>query len=478
MGKLARDSLLSVVFYLAPRFANVILFVLIGRQAGPAQAGIVALANSYLILATTAMRGLDELIVRQVAREPQYASRYLVNFTVVRLAASIVIFGLLALAVRVMFSYTEAVAVPVLLFSLSLLPDGVTYVAQAVLMGQRQFAAAAVVLAATSILKLAGAAGVVALGQGLAVMAGVWLLGSCLGAAALLLIALRGAGGLHKADLTDWHLVRDNWRPAGSLLFITTLLAFESQTDTLVLSKYHTEAQVGWYNGATTLAYSLLVLSQAYRLAVYPLMTRYALDSKEKLAELYRQSLRYIAILALPMSAGLLVLGPQLVRFAFGSDFAPAALPLQILSLALLFLFLNEPSARMMLVADRQRPLSIFLISSTAVNIMLNFILTPPFGPTGAALARVASTCVFSLLIFAYVTKNLTAARISSSLVYSVLATVAMAVLVTVVRSWPLLISMSIGILSYVIILLLLDHVLFNQLRMALRVSIKQLRSR
>ena len=67
---LMRDALLALVFHVAPRFANVILFILIGRLAGPEQAGIFSLATTYLLIITTTMRGLDDLLIRQVAREP------------------------------------------------------------------------------------------------------------------------------------------------------------------------------------------------------------------------------------------------------------------------------------------------------------------------------------------------------------------------------------------------------------------------
>jgi O-antigen/teichoic acid export membrane protein len=473
VSKFARDALLSVVLFLAPRVANVVLFVLVGRQAGPAQAGIIALANTYLILATTCMRGLDELVVRQVSREPDHGGRYLVNFALVRLVCSLIIYGVLALAVRYVFSYSESVVVPVLLFSLSVVPDGLTFVAQAVLMGQRQFAAPAIVLAAVSAFKLAGAAIVLVMGQGLAVMAGIWLVGSWLGAAALLVVTLRRVGGLRRADLSNWYPIRANWRAALSFLMITTLLAFEAQTDTLVLSKYHSEVQIGWYNGATTIAYSLLVLSQAYRFAVYPLMARYALQSQEKLAELYRQSLRFIGIMALPMAAGLLVLGPELVRLVFGPQFAPAGPVLQILSLALLFIFLNEPNSRMMLVTDRQRQLSIFLVVSTTSIIILNIVLTPGFGATGAAFARAGSTLLFFLINYAYVASRLASVNIVKLLVYATLASVIMAMLVALTVSWPLLAVMSIGVTSYIILLLFMERGLYNQLSRAILLAIK-----
>ncbi len=472
-GKLARDSLLSAIFYVAPRVANVLLFVFVGRRAGPTQAGIFALANTFLIIATTSMRGLDELVVRQVAREPEHSGRYLANFTFLRLSLSLLAYGLLAVAVRLVFGYAETTALPVLLFSLCVVPDGLAYVSQAVLMGQRRFLESTVVLTAVSILKLAVGVVVLSLGYGLASIAWVWLSASCLSAMALLVLTVRQVGGLHLSGSFNWHPLRDNWRAALAFIMISSLLAFEAQTDTLVLSKFQTEAQVGWYNAATTLAYGLLVFSQAYRFSVYPLMTRYALQSREKLAALYGQSLRYVGAAVLPMAAGLLILAPQIVRLAFGSGFVPTVVPLQLLSFALLFIFLNEPTSRMMLVGDRQRQMSWFLVFSTLANITLNLVLTPVLGATGAALARLSSSCLFFMLNFSYVRLRLASVNVGRLLVPVVLAVLLMGLLVWTIRGWPLYFPVSVGVASYVSILVMFDREVRSDLATALRLVIK-----
>ena len=57
--ELAHDSALAVVFQVAPRFANAFTFILIGRLAGPEQAGIFSLATTYLLIITVAMSGLE-----------------------------------------------------------------------------------------------------------------------------------------------------------------------------------------------------------------------------------------------------------------------------------------------------------------------------------------------------------------------------------------------------------------------------------
>jgi O-antigen/teichoic acid export membrane protein len=66
--ELTRDSLFSIVFHLSPRLANVLLFITMGRLIGPTDAGVFALATTYLVIFTTVMRGPDDLVIRQVSR--------------------------------------------------------------------------------------------------------------------------------------------------------------------------------------------------------------------------------------------------------------------------------------------------------------------------------------------------------------------------------------------------------------------------
>jgi O-antigen/teichoic acid export membrane protein len=454
--ELIRDSLYSIVFHLAPRVANVILLILISRAAGPAEAGVFVLATTYLLIFTTIMRGMDDLIVRQVARTPGEAARYLTSYLLLRAVLALLFYGLLAAVARFGFNYAASTMTPVLILGLCLLPDSLTFVAQAVLLGQRRFAAPANILAIISLLRVVGGGAILLVGGSLEQIAWFWVAASLLGMAAMLWPASHGLGGLRWSDWFDLQPVLRHWRAIAAFVAITTMAALEAQTDTLLLSGFHGESEVGWYGAATTIAYSLVMFAQAYRFAVYPLMVRYALDAPEELRRLYESSVRYLGMLALPMVAGLIVLAPELVRLIFGSAFAPTIPALQIISLTLLFTFLNEPNNRIMLVHDRQNLLSLFLLLATAVNIGLNLLLTPSLGPVGAASARVASTLAFFLLNQYYVSRFLTQTNIARILSLPTLAAVVMVVSLQPIRAWSMFITIGVGVFVYVAVLRLI----------------------
>jgi O-antigen/teichoic acid export membrane protein len=450
IAELLRDSILAAIFHVAPRFANVLLFIVIGRSAGPSEAGIFALATTYLLILVTVMRGLDELVIRQVSREPHRSSGYLTNFLLARLGLSLLSYGILAFAVLIILHYAAGTTTSILILAMSVVPESLTYVAQAILLGQRRFGASTVALVGVSLFRLIGGGIVLALHGGMQQIAWVWLVSSSLGMAAMVVIAVIQVGGLRWSDWLDWRPLVLNWRVGLSFLSITTVAALEAQSDTVLLSTFRSEAEVGWYGAAATIAFSLLVLPQAYRFSVYPLMTRYASQAPESLLELYERSMRYMGALVLPMVTGIALLAPRIVSMLFGPLFGPTARILEILGFVLIFIFLNEPDIRMMLVCDRQRWVSMFLAVSAVLNIVLNLALIPRAGAPGAAMARLCSSLVYFLLNYFYVTRFLARLNIIQLLLRPALATLIMAIVIWLAGSLVLPALIGIGIVMYV----------------------------
>lgn len=473
---LIRDSLFSIIFHLAPRFANVLLFILIGRLAGPTEAGIFTLATTYLLIFTTIMRGIDDLVVRQVSREPRFAARYLTNFLILRLGLSLLLYGMLWFLAVVIFDYAEHTTQPILILGISLIPDSLTFVAQSILLGRRQFRQPALVFTGISVFKLA-IGGIALIGNGdLLQIAWIWLIGSVLGTAVMLTATIKSINGIEKTDWFTWDPLKLHWKAAFTFLLLTTLATLETQTDTILLSGFHDEKEVGWYGAATTIAYSLIMFSQAYRFAIYPLMSRYALQHPEKLGRLYSHSMRYLGMIVLPMIAGIALLSSQIVPLVFGSQFQPTVTVLQILVFTLFFVFLNEPNIRIMLVHDRQNQISLFLLASAGVNIILNLLLTPSWGAVGAATARVCSAMVLFSLNFVYTLRFFARVNLLKLLNKPMLATLVMVLVILPIRTWPLAISIGAGILAYGIALIVVGSISPTEINLVYQAMMKRAR--
>ena len=144
-----------------------------------------------------------------------------------------------------------------------------------------------------------------------------------------------------------------------------------------------------------------------------------------------------------------MLLAPRVVPLVFGPEFYPTISVLEILSLSLVAVFLSQLDVRMMVVYDRQKWISLFMVGSVAVNVLLNLALVPFYGAVGAGLARVCSSLFFFLLSHLYVNRYFTRLNLLHVLFRPSLATAVMALAVWSIRAWPLLIVVGAGAAIY-----------------------------
>jgi len=180
-----------------------------------------------------------------------------------------------------------------------------------------------------------------------------------------------------------------------------------TQIDTIMLSKigcFGVEAicsdNVGWYGVASKITLALQFIPLALSAALFPVFSEQHTHSPEKLKTTYEQAWRYLAILVVPISAGIITLAPELIGIVWGSDFLPAVLPLQILMGSLVFLFLTFPNGALLNASGKQLVNTSFMGVAVVINILLNVYLIINYQMTGAAIASISSTFILFILGF------------------------------------------------------------------------------
>ena len=235
--------------------------------------------------------------------------------------------------------------------------------------------------------------------------------------------------------------------------FFTTI---DYQLDAFLISLFLSEAELGWYGAAQTVMLAFWMMPTALRTALYPLMARYYHESPERLPALYRRANRYILVGALPICAGISLIAPSIIPLIFDSGFQPAIPALQIIIWAVLPSFLMVPSARLLLVYNRQSEAGWFTALSMAANLLLNLWLIPRWGITGAAITRVLATSFFFVALYLYVQRRLLRDSLLPLLLRPILATLLMCAAVWPLRHLFIVWPISAGILVYPLALLLL----------------------
>src|SRR5690606_16060907 len=101
------------------------------------------------------------------------------------------------------------------------------------------------------------------------------------------------------------------------------------------------------------------------------------------------------SILALVLFGGVAVGGP-LALMLFGPEFAAGALPLTVLSLAMLVRALLGPAALVLSIHDRPYATLPAIVLGIATLVGGNLLLVPPYGLMGAAVAALLAQAAWS----------------------------------------------------------------------------------
>jgi O-antigen/teichoic acid export membrane protein len=451
------------------------MFILIGRSLGAPAAGVFQLAATYLLVFSVLTRGLDELVIRQVARFPRDVKRYFVTFLVLRFFLALLLYGILVLIVTLVIDYPASTLWPILILSISLVPDSLISAANAILLGQRRFGIPTLVAVGTSMFRVVFGMALLYFDSPVVQIALLWTLSSII--AAIVSISLVGLQTQRRPGrfVFDRSLVSHEFPSMLPFIIIGFLMAIEYQVDVILLSVLRTEEDIGWYGAATTIVFTLTMIPQAYRMSVYPLMARYATEDLHKLKQLYEKSLRYLGTLALPMVAGIVLMAPGIIGLIYGDEFLPAIVVLQTLVIILIPTFLNVPNVRMMFVLNRQSWVTWMLLGSMLINVGLNVWLTPTLGAQGAALARACSSMAF--FVANYLVLRLVVAKFETSLLRLLwrpaVAAVLMSLVLLATRAVPVLIAVVIGAAAYFCVLLLIGGIPAEDLQ-TIRQSIRK----
>jgi O-antigen/teichoic acid export membrane protein len=177
---------------------------------------------------------------------------------------------------------------------------------------------------------------------------------------------------------------------SGSLVFC--------YADTILIGYFMGNADVGIYRTAFQLTAVATFTTLAFHTVLYPKISTWG--TEEKVLEIENSLARaftYSLILAIPACIGGWILGERLLYFLYGASFVTGASAFYFLLLVQVvnvFMFLGTMSLNAL-----NRPKDAFWITVTAAiaNILLDIILIPILGITGAAIATLIAMTLNAL---------------------------------------------------------------------------------
>jgi O-antigen/teichoic acid export membrane protein len=191
-------------------------------------------------------------------------------------------------------------------------------------------------------------------------------------------------------------------------MLMTALMGFAiSQTGVIMLGMSRSEAEVGYYSVAVRVATVTLFVLQAINAVAAPKFSElFHAGRIDDLFHVARKSSKLIFWAVVPILTAMIFFGKPGLTILFGADFAAGYLPLVILAIGQFVNSISGATGLFMNMTGHEITLSKILVCSALMNIIINLILIPALGMIGAALGAMTSLSFWNICTLLYIRRK------------------------------------------------------------------------
>lgn len=153
-------------------------------------------------------------------------------------------------------------------------------------------------------------------------------------------------------------------------------------------------AETAWYYAAAKVYGLVLFPMGLITSAVFPALVSIHQESDEEFSRYWTTWAEGTIILSVLLSALVVARAPAIVAVIYPADFAAAAGVLQVMIVAAALIYVHTLYFHALLIFDEQRSTFRTVFIAAACSVALNALLTPRYGPVGAAWALAATHAV------------------------------------------------------------------------------------
>lgn len=434
---------------------QLVIFIYLARALGKDDFGVFSFGFAFaFLIVIIADFGLITLLIREISRNKKAASKYLSNALIIKLLLSVatVISSYLFLNIMHYSLEVKTIAYVMVLFALI---QSFTNLYYSIFRAFEKMYYDAII----KVLRMLMLVGVVfyAINNKLGLFAAS-LAFPATELVMLLVTSLIVYNRFIKVNFEfDYRfskkLLKDSSLFCLSLVFSSLFL----YVDTIMLSKIKSITDAGIYSAAANIMLALIFIPLMYGNAIYPVISRFYINSKKSLRFAYEKSFKYMALIGFPISAGIYVLSRKIILFLYGREYIASAAVLAILSGYLFIIFLTVVSGFTLSSINRQGSRVIGQGIAAFISIILNLIFIPPYGVIGAAIATVITQIIFFLIYIFFIVKYGLKIKFAGLLIRPAIASAVMVVALQFIGN--LFAAVIFGALSYCITLIILRAV-------------------
>lgn len=211
----------------------------------------------------------------------------------------------------------------------------------------------------------------------------------------LLLYRHQGGGALGLSHRYAASLLRRSYH----FILPGLMVAVYGQTDRIMLKHMVGDTELGYYATAATLSTAWCFVLSAIIESASPSILSAFRTSRTDFLRRNRRLYAVVFYLSLSVSLLLTLCGGPVVRLLYGVEYLPSVAPLRVLTWCTVCSYLGVARNLWVVSLERQSYLKYVYMASAALNVLLNFLLIPFWGATGAALASLLAQLLSTLLL-------------------------------------------------------------------------------
>ncbi len=156
--------------------------------------------------------------------------------------------------------------------------------------------------------------------------------------------------------------------------------------DTVMLSLYRSQEEVGLYGAPYRIIEVLIYIPTAFMGLMLPVLTAaWVAHNQERFMQVLQKSFDILLLVTFAMGVGMYFIAVPLMHMIAGAGFGLSGSLLQVLTLAICFMFLSTLWSHVVIALNRQRRVIPVFFASAVVAVIGYRLFIPPYGVWGAA---------------------------------------------------------------------------------------------
>ena len=392
----AKNTAVRAAGEIIGKLGSLVLFAVLARQVGDARLGIFVFALAWAEVAMVPVGlGIDQFLLRQVAADRTRLDSFFWNAVYLKLVRGIpVVAGSIALVF--LLDYGSETRQTVAIITVAILFETLERTLLNTFNAFERGELVALTIVTQRLVTAALGLALLFAGFGVVAVALAYLAGATIRLAMSIYLLSRRLRWPERVMPRD---VRREIRRRSLTFTAQDIFGLVlARADVLILAALASDAVVGLYGSAYRLFESTTFINLALSGAFTAMFTYLGRESTPTLAAVFQRSIKLLLALQLPIAVTFGLLAEPLCVAFFGDQFRDSADPLRLLAPVVVLFGLMVLASILVLSRARPRRMVYTVAFASAVNLILNFVLIPPYDDVGAALAMLGSLAVYAAI--------------------------------------------------------------------------------